>query len=108
MEIKEFIEKAIEGGYLTLHNYRWHKDIMLSDAWAEEVINELVLDPKAWEAVGKIEKWDESNDNSFYIGVVDGKDLRERNHPVYRKRMHNMIDHITVNKGTIKSYIKTL
>ena len=54
MEIKDFIEKAIEGGYR-------YKNQNLSD-WkpfinGENLIPEILLDPKAWEAVGKTRGW---------------------------------------------------
>ena len=58
MEIKEFIEKAIEGGwkYDPWDNF----DIKTYDDFHRyyEISDEAVfLNPKAWEAVGKVEGW---------------------------------------------------
>jgi len=62
MTIKQFVEKAIEGGYRGKYIYLYaqhNKDSNL-DIW--RFSNEynkvhLLLDPLAWQAVGKVEGW---------------------------------------------------
>lgn len=54
MTIKEFVEKAMEGGYNTFGGV-----ILDSPRKAHQIpIQFYVLDPAAWEAVGKVEGWD--------------------------------------------------
>jgi hypothetical protein len=84
MNQKEFIEKAIEGGYKGKTNIGY-------DCW----FNDIILDPKAWEAVGKVEGWK---------GEIE---LDEYEYGHWTERMHEMIDHL-IEGGTIDSYLKTL
>jgi len=53
--MKEFIEKAIEGGY----PFGLRENIKEYNGAPSGVsnIHKLFLDPKAWEAVGKVEGW---------------------------------------------------
>lgn len=53
----EFIEKAIEGGHAQLKLRYPNGRFEINDG--EDIINmyEALLDPKAWEAVGKIQGW---------------------------------------------------
>ena len=82
MNIKEFIEKAIEGGWNTSPRFRDLKtkmsDVRLTTAremvaWQEIAQDYMqtfaLLDPLAWRAVGKVEGWGEEVNS--YI-VVDG------------------------------------
>ncbi len=50
MTPEQFTKKAIEGGWKPKNYYRKLKSIVLNDA---------VLDPDAWRAVGKVEGWSE-------------------------------------------------
>ena len=47
MKIKQFIEKAIEGGWTTSINY------MIDEYGYIHNLEEMLLDPLAWQAVGK-------------------------------------------------------
>ena len=95
MEIKTFIEKAIEGGCESITDGL--DDIHITDSgvyWGGEqykTIEEVLIDPKAWEAVGKVEGW---NGREYFSGK-------------YKRKMHSMIDHLIAGND-IESYIKTL
>ena len=55
MTIKDFIEKAIEGGWKKKYYMPSHPDIFETDCL--DYKHEILLDPKAWGAVGKVEGW---------------------------------------------------
>jgi len=108
MKTKEFIEKAIEGG--------WKKEINTVDGLRPEqfTIEYVVMDPKAWEAVGRVEGWDDDiEDNIVYCRgdhqISKPKDCFDcyEELTVYKDYMHQMIDHL-VSGGTIESYLETL
>lgn len=120
MEIKEFIEKAIEGG--------WRKDLMSLPNidleieyltrkqgnvwgvwfnWIERDMNkmplkrsievleaEILLDPKSWEAVGKIEDWNFCGKTTFSKSPAE-------------HYAHDLITHL-FEGGTVETYLKTL
>jgi len=70
MKIKQFIEKAIEGGWKKelkpkVHESGW-VDVLADNANSGTGMiskEQTLLDPKAWEAVGKIEGWELVNEN---------------------------------------------
>lgn len=81
MTIKEFIEKAIEGG--------WYRGYTLSvaeingkiegvlldpdgDAMVAKTTHEILLDPLAWQAVGKVEGWGEAHPSDEEIHTLKG------------------------------------
>ena len=89
MKIKEFIEKAIEGGYeRTAENWLFELNTFNTD--------NMFLDPKAWQAVGKVEGWK----------IVE-KGLGKFGKDEWIRNMHRMIDHL-IEGGTIESYLKEL
>lgn len=65
MTIKEFITKAIEGGfaYTALGGFReMTKEEFITWVVADyHFFCAMCLDPKVWQAVGKVEGWDEIN-----------------------------------------------
>jgi hypothetical protein len=69
---KQFIEDAIEGGY--------EKDEFLVNEYHAVGINQALLSPKAWQAVGKTRWWEETMGNGEY--------------PVYRDIWHQFIDEL--------------
>lgn len=91
MTIQQFIEKAIEGGYdgypkpfcVECGNYQTIKG------------GDLFLDPKAWQAVGKVEGWNKN----IHSGTGHFQD--------YKWYMHRLIDHLCEGKD-IESFIATL
>lgn len=129
MKIKQFIEKAIEGG--------WEQPLNKSvEDYTKSDIAKTFLDPKAWEAVGKVEGW--KKEVCFWCGSKEsrggmtvstpdsppegwqtcegcGIDWMEKaefgidgNHiPEWKYIMHQMIDALCEGK-TIEEFIKTL
>lgn len=86
MIIKEFIEKSIEGGWKTKECVCCFKKPDFCRC------NGLLLDTKAWEAVGKVEGWD---DNTI------------SRRKAWHTNMHNMVEALIQGK-TIEEYLETL
>lgn len=99
MNQKTYIEKAIEGGW----NYgrTGHDRITIANGEAYfglhgtvfylKNVSEILLDPRSWQAVGKVEGW-------------------ERKHQGYwepKIEMHRMIDALAEGK-TIEEFLETL
>ncbi len=124
MTIKEFIEKAIEGDYnfnldgteqitridvdsatidgkFYIHFFDKESDMFSYDFFR------FILDPKAWEAVGKIENWIDTKYNKACGKIYIGRPIVNIHRQDWKKKMHKMIDHL-IDGGTIESYIKTL
>lgn len=112
MKTKEFIEKAIEGGYLSKElaktDYYVDSDGSIVNLTRHEDmfnISEILLDPKAWEAVGKVEGW------RNYIATMDKKTLNvritDRNKSEWKYNMQQMIPALIEGKS-IEEYLKTL
>lgn len=74
--VKEFVEKAIEGGWITLHyNNLDYSPSVRVQLLAAECSHEILLDPFAWQAVGKVEGWtgieaDKPNSKGMMLGMV--------------------------------------
>lgn len=122
MTIKQFIEKAIEGGWIPrdcdvmiknpiaarVEGDRIELQAQGSDGWtglkssvllngfAEEHSHRILLDPLAWKAVGKVEGWRIKGEWETNFGV-DG----------WLENMHRMIDALAEGKS-IEDYLKTL
>lgn len=111
MTTKEFIEKAIEGGWEGTDGLSLvigSVDNCYGLVWDEEMyktIHEIILDPKAWEAVGKVEEFKDNGtiDLDHHIAYTHGL----FNNNLHIIKMHQMIDHL-VSGGTITSYLETL
>lgn len=95
-----FIEKAIAGG--------WRKDanpILMEDGTLclftctqRLSFADVLMDPEAWRAVGKVEGWG--------LSICDN-DVCNDMHPMYIVNMHRMIDALVL--GVTKTeYLKTL
>nr|AKH47987.1 hypothetical protein [uncultured marine virus] len=97
MTIKKFVESAIEGGWSNYDNVEQiicNTVIVSRNEIESEIdLNETLLDPKAWEAVGKVEGWDDET-ISFKVpkktytrvgrkGVIE---VTRKAHTVTRKR----------------------
>lgn len=89
MTIKQFVKKAEKGGY------------KVPDLWfscgGELAVPQMLLDPKCWQAVGKIEKWNEEHSLAHEYHDQD----------CCLCKMLAMIDELYEGKS-IKEYIKTL
>ena len=86
MTIKQFVEKAIEGGF---------EERMWGMGNCSQC-SDIFLDPKAWEAVSKVEGW----------GGAKNLDTDEYT-PYWQNRMRGMIDALIEGK-TIEEFLKTL
>lgn len=115
MQIKEIFSKGIEGGWRgedkPLIDFDFKNIIYIEFEFGNDSImflQEIVLDPKFWEAVGKVEGWGSTSDNpdrTFYLHKTKNKEVLIN--VDYQNKMHQMIDHLA-DGGTIESYIKTL
>ena len=127
MTIKEFIEKAIKGGWKakgilekdmaciesidilygeTIVNFQWVKYDHLKQPCKitrEMTIFEILLDPKSFQAVGKVEKWKLIK----VIGTIGGDPEDDVCIDGYVSNMHDMIDALIRGKS-VEEYIKTL
>ena len=110
MTIKDFIQKAIEGGWE--NKLFWFKVKESEDSPVEIVdtsmnnINSILLDPLAWQAVGKVEGWEKKH----YRGCE--YKLRGQCTPIcsedsWTLYIHEMIDALCEGK-TIEQYLETL
>ncbi len=128
MEIKEFIEKAIEGG--------WDKVMLDGDSitkvdleslwvtrrWGEIkycAVDTVLLDPKAWQAVGKVEGWGKLfckickgevklKDHAFRCKCKNPQDNNKHLYKdIWQDRMKQMIPALIKGK-TLEEFIKTL
>ena len=94
MTTKQFIEKAIEGGY------DWNVEIPPY----HDQLCEIILDPKAWEAVGKVEEWhQEIGMRTHHIQKGNGWEVLLD----WQYHMHAMIDALIEGK-TIEEYLETI
>lgn len=97
MTIKQFIEKAIEGG-IDIYDY---PEVNLEHPCIEDTAP-LFLSPKVWQAVGKVEKWDNEIVWKRNSGNVTSTILVE-----HENKMHEMI-YFLVDGKTIEQFIETL
>lgn len=125
MTTKEFIEKAIEGGMKHTCIDNQYPEIDSKGYLCNGVyssIEKIILDPKAWQAVGKVEGWTYISESIVpakkQSRVIKNRGVIEVEVPEYtlkrkntsknwRNKMHAMIDHL-VDGGTIESYLETL
>ncbi len=104
MTPKQFIEKAIDGGYGRYDEKGWGNGNNV------ECFYHLVLDPLAWQAVGKVEGW---KDSDFYLGsLMENKE--GLSHPkfsftgkAYEYRIHMMIHNLCEGRS-IEQFLETL
>lgn len=118
MNIKDFIEKAIEGGYdryalskgFELKSYATvlmpnNFFIQLHDG-SDIHIAAFLLDPLAWEAVGKVEGWDVESKQFEEPKDISG-DTRTYLISGWLYKWHAMLDALAEGK-TIEEFLKTL
>lgn len=111
MTIQTFIERAIEGGWEPLlahevHFANWNnRSASHKEVRASYVLHEILLDPLAWKAVGKVEGWNNVHENGqeCYHGDCSCHDSG----CTWRQWMHGMIDALAEGK-TIEQYLETL
>lgn len=102
MTTKDFIEKAIEGGWKErFGDSRWSGGNNETKVWNKEAI---LLNPLAWKAVGKVEGWtgtgttDEA-DNKMVFSYFEAMN--------WKTKMHRMIDALAEGKS-IQQFLETL
>lgn len=104
MIIQTFIEKAIEGGFSSYAKNVAADQLPLLDAVAairrEFSYTQVLLDPLAWQAVGKMEGWD-------LPLIYKGTFVRKMGLRNWFVNMHRMIDALADGK-TIEQFLETL
>ncbi len=101
MTIKQFIEAAVEGGW-SEENSNCYTDT--DGGHSTEFVEELVfLDPKAWEAVGKVKGWKLAGDFDYQTAG----DPEELSWDEWKTKMANMVTFL-IDKGSLEEYITTL
>lgn len=100
MTIKEFIEKAIEGGLKSELAYDVLADMERGIFARHHAYCVFALDPLAWQAVGKVEGWRDE----FGAWDMQGRPLKV---PEWKYRMLKLTEHLA-DGGTITSYLKDL
>lgn len=78
MKIKKIIEKAIEGGWTGYEKIAGHMqdEQIIVSLIKNHMLDEMFLDSKFWEAVGKVEGWTWILDNENNNGEIKHLDLR--------------------------------
>ena len=131
MTVKQFIEKAIEGGYLkdketnvnlavtyiSIRFLCYHDTVSIT--WidndskdkkkqtTQHSLESFVLDLTFWQAVGKTERWDFGYSEKFKSPSVTRHIRRGKMIPSWKENMHRMIDTLAEDKS-LESFIKTL
>lgn len=104
MTTQQFIEKAIEGG--------WTME-MVDKKHVMNLLPSIVLDPLAWQAVGKVEGWSEAVCVGCGASNIKDCDCHISHVPLpvtmelWLYNMHCMIDALADGK-TIEQYLETL
>lgn len=117
MTTQEFIEKAIEGGYLShlkkhkiLEEYNPNKTSLSAinkyDVCVFFTLEEILLDPKSWEAVGKVE-WSIKDCGMGIECFCDDHHDEELGIENAHMYFRSLPDHL-ISGGTIESYLETL
>lgn len=138
MTIQQFIEKAIEGGWKDLHAFRhyngaWVLVELKELCWREGEggegdtqvqqttsfkLEEILLDPLTWKAVGKVEGWEKGRTYRQSVPARKGPNgatyraciRMQRTAPrpnQWKKNMHAMIDALAEGKS-IEEFLATL
>lgn len=100
MTIKQFIEKAIDGGWNPPKRGREIENLMIdgNEYLLHSNLSNMFLDPLAWQAVGVTEGWYLNSDHHY-------QDPQERK--CVHCAMHAMIDFLSHGK-TIEQFLETL
>jgi len=90
MTISDFLEKA---GYDPV------------EVFNKNNLYKILLFAKTWEAVGKVEGWDE--DYKEHVEMVGGFLTKGAKTRIWTHKMFDMVNHL-IDGGTIESYLETL
>jgi len=99
---KQFIEDAIEGGW---ENSIWEKkDLPIDEYNALQILNDALLDPLAWQAVGKTRGWFDCENDIWEGELKTYNSSGEAKQTVYKRyepwqfKQHNFIDYLADGK----------
>lgn len=107
MTIQKFIETAIEGGWKP-YFLEGQAIMKVGDRYAPALFSAIALDPKAWEAVGKVKGWVENDYMFIFPFASKNKDCSIKfQGPEWQARMIMMTFQVSRGK-TLESYIETL
>ncbi len=93
-QMKEVIQRAIEGGYGIEETYTRENKEFLNRATLQTHWKVLTADPLFWQALRKVEKW----------GYYDN----ESGKPMWQYQWHRFIDHLAEGKPTEDFFTKLL
>ena len=99
MTLKQITGKAIEGGYDIQYQFMTGDsvDTYLESEKFQKDKFKILLDPKFWQAVGRVEKWDTEH----------GKVVGDRIYSEAEYKQHQMLQALWEGKS-LDEYIKTL
>ncbi len=96
MTIKQFIEKAIEGGWEGLGTIEDFNNTLKGYDFEEVInINDYILDPLAWQAVGKVDGWGKDSHEHLRMRIDE-----------YEFHMLRMV-HYLCKGGSIEEFLKS-
>lgn len=97
MTTKQFIEKAIEGGWEGLGTMEDFNRLLKGYDFEEVVnISDYILEPEVWQAVGKVEGWGKDSHEHLRMGIDE-----------YEFHMQRMIHWLCKGKS-IEEFLETL
>ncbi len=114
--MKNAIKKAIEGGYLeeeitsiSEQNGKWYFTISIQTRLLSRTPEEILLDPKFWQALGKAEGWARYTE---YGGRKERKiyedECVKNGWIIWEMQMHYFIDHLIEEKPIDEFFEKLL
>lgn len=116
--IKTFIEDAIKGGWYELSvTQKAHRDGIWCDMMEDIVfhIHKILLDPKAWEAVGNVRGWNDEEECRSGCGCEpgsfeqchEGTCVWDAIEPIWKAIMNDLMPALQ-DGSSIEEYLKTL
>lgn len=111
MTTQQFVEAAIEGGYEPPRGYncQYCPDTFCGSEPIK--FHTMILDPKAWEAVGKMKGWKDEENFSYRVSALNCEHpigiVPEFIGPEWFYHIHQMVKSLTEGK-TIEEFIATL
>lgn len=103
---KQFIEDVIEGGFTETESWSFSKNIedngfeMMADHSFSNIFMEMVLQPSAWEACGKVRGWIHFGDCRYHpVGNL----CRVCSAGDYKDKQHQFLTNLQDNKSIEES-----
>ena len=112
---KLFIEKSLEGGWFPPKDIGSGQEMKIMDwgiRWSFDEymsIEEILLDPKSWEAVGKVENWGECCNDCYKRkeNTINDCHCGEGTYDETSRKKHEMIDALQEGMSQ-EQYLETL